>query len=653
MPHGHRLRSGHRVMEGPLRQELQDLCLPHCHPYGGTGVEVDVSGKSFFTQLSQLKDDKDIDMVAQGGGGYLKVKPHIFTLTTPPVDGGANLSIKMSWSQKLLYRNGEFALDIPFKFPEFVIPPGKKYLKKEKIQLNVNSGLGTEILCKATSHPLKELRNQEGKLGFQYEGDVANWSSTNFSFSYAVSSSQIHGAVISQSPSVDDVDQREIFSVYLLPGNQRSRKLFRRDVVFVVDISGSMQGKPLDDTKNVLSEALSKLDPEDSFCIIAFNGQTYASSTSMKSATKEAVEMAIEWIGINFIAGGDTNILPPLNQAIELLSNSKGSIPIIFLVTDGAVEDERQICDVMKKRLANEDAISPRIYTFGIGSFCNHYFLRMLAMIGRGQYDAAYDIDLVEPRMQNLFTRCSSVILTNITLETLDDLDDVEVLPSHSPDLSSASPLTVSGRFRGNFPETFKVKGLSADMSNIVIDLKVQDAKDIPLDRVCAKEQIELLTAQAWLSENKKLEDKVAKLSVQTGAASEYTRMVIVEKEIAAQQKASKKSQSKQKDSESLKMILPHSLCVGFGNLVATADNTAPGSEEPKLPEAAEIFVKAASNCCGSMCNHCCCMACIRCCSHINPQCANVLTQLFTGLACAGCLGCCAELCCGRGNGGS
>ena len=87
--------------------------------------------------------------------------------------------------------------------------------------------------------------------------------------------------------------------------------------MFVVDISGSMEGKPLDHTKNVLSEALSKLDPEDSFCIIAFNGQTYVSSTSLKSATKEAVELAIEWIGINFIAGGETNIMPPLNQVLS------------------------------------------------------------------------------------------------------------------------------------------------------------------------------------------------------------------------------------------------------------------------------------------------------------------------------------------------
>ncbi|CAN6699127.1 unnamed protein product [Malus baccata var. baccata] len=589
-------------------------------------------------------------------GGFLRVKPHIFTLTTPQVNGGANISIKMSWSQKLSYSNGNFSLNVPFTFPEYVIPPGKKYLKKEKIQLNVNSGVGTEVSCKTASHSLKELRgiSQVGKLGFLYEADVLNWSNTDFNFSYTVSSSHTHGAVLVQSPPMHDIDQREIFSVYLLPGNEQSRKVFRRDVVFVVDISGSMQGKPLDDVKNVISAALSKLHPEDSFCIIAFNGQTFLSSTSMKSATKEAVERAIEWIGINLIAGGDTDILPPLTQAIEMLSNTRGSFPIIFLVTDGSVQDERQICDAMKNRLTEAGPIAPRIYTFGIGTFCNHYFLRMLAMIGRGQYDAAYDIDLVESRMQNLFTRASSVILSNIAVETLDDLDDVEVFPSHIPDLSSESPLTVSGRFRGKFPSTLKVKGLLPDMSNIEINLKLQDAKDIPLDKLCTKGQIELLTAQAWYGDNKKLEDKVAKLSLQTNVVSEYTRMVILHKELSGSQEASKKSCTNiTKDSEK-PMLLP-TLSVGFGNLVATAENIPPGSEEQKLPEAAEIFVRAASSCCGAIWNRCCCMACIQCCSKVNPQCATVFTQLFTGLACAGCLNCCAFCwrgCCG-GDGGS
>ena len=75
-----------------------------------------------------------------------------------------------------------------------------------------------------------------------------------------------------------------------------------------------MRGRPLDDTRNVLSAAISKLDPEDSFSVIAFNGDTYLFSSSLEFATKEAVERAVEWMNVNFIAGGDTNISVPLNK---------------------------------------------------------------------------------------------------------------------------------------------------------------------------------------------------------------------------------------------------------------------------------------------------------------------------------------------------
>lgn len=84
--------------------------------------------------------------------------------------------------------------------------------------------------------------------------------------------------------------------------------------MFVIDISGSMRGKLIDHTKNALSAALSKLNPHDSFSIIAFNGEIYQFSKSMKLVSKDAVERAIEWINMNFIEGGDTNILYPLNM---------------------------------------------------------------------------------------------------------------------------------------------------------------------------------------------------------------------------------------------------------------------------------------------------------------------------------------------------
>lgn len=86
----------------------------------------------------------------------------------------------------------------------------------------------------------------------------------------------------------------------------------------MVDISGSMRGKPLEDTKNALLAALSKLDPKDSFNIIAFNGETYLFSTSMELATKGAVERATQWIGVTLIAEGSTDILLPLTKVFFL-----------------------------------------------------------------------------------------------------------------------------------------------------------------------------------------------------------------------------------------------------------------------------------------------------------------------------------------------
>ncbi|KAJ4834720.1 hypothetical protein Tsubulata_007676 [Turnera subulata] len=616
------------------------------------GVEVEVSRKVYTTELIAVDDDKkDLDKETRHeNGGFLT--PYIFTLAIPKVDGGTNISITMNWMQKLLYHDGEFSLLVPFNFPDYVTPPVKKLPKKEKILVNVNCGTGSEILCKKTSYPFKEVRREAGRLGLVYEAEVLTWTHNDLALSYDVSSGHIFGGVLLQSPPMHDVDQREMFCVYLFPGGQQSKKVFRKEMVFVVDISGSMEGKPLEDTKNELSAALLKLDPKDSFNIIAFNGETYTFSSSMQLASEQAVDRAVQWMDANFIAGGGTDILVPLNKAIGMVSGTHGSIPMIFLVTDGAVKDERHICDVVKNHQTREEAMSPR-------TFCNHHFLRTLAMISGGQYNAAYDIDSIESQMQKWLSGASSIVLGNISIDAFDDLEEVEVYPSLIPDLSSEIPWIISGRYKGNFNDTPKVKGVLGDLSNFVIDLKIQEAKDTPLNQISAKQQIDLLTAQSWLSQNKQLEKKVSSISIETGIASEYTLMTLLETEGGNQATESSGSHKSKHKSDSSKVgvqgqrrrILLQNLGVGFGNLTATADNIPPGVEQPKLPEAAEIIIKAASNCCGKMFSHCCCMCCIQCCNRMNDQCATVLAQLCTALACFGCVECCTSLCCGDSQG--
>ncbi|KAL0704560.1 hypothetical protein Bca4012_070985 [Brassica carinata] len=626
------------------------------------GVEVEIPRKSYTTQLITAEDGHELEKTAQPqSGGFLK--PNIFTITIPQVmsevsaqrvDGGTNLSIKMSWSQKLTYNEGEFFLDIPFHFPEYVTPAVKKISKREKIYLSVNAGTGTEVLCKGCSHPLKEKMRNAGKLRFSYEADVLKWSNTDFSFSYTASSSSIVGGLFLQSAPVQDVDQREIFSFYLFPGKQQRTKAFKREVVFVVDISKSMTGKPLENVNNAISAALSKLNPGDSFNIMTFSDDTSLFSTSMEPATPDTVERGIEWMNKNFVVADGTNVLPPLEKAVEMLSNTRGSLPMIFFVTDGSVEDERHICDAMKKRLASAGSVCPRIHTFGLGIFCNHYFLQMLANLSRGQHESVYNTDHIEERLDKLFTRALSTVLLNITIEPLQNLDEIEVYPSNIPDLTSASPLMIYGRYRGKFPENVKANGLLGDMSSFSADLTVQSAKDIPLDKVFAKNVIDLLTAKAWFSEDKQLIEKITKLSIQTGVPSEYTRMIQLEnteEALKPSDTGGKKQTGRNGEKQKLisRTIPLQNFGIGFGDTTVTRENVPPGFGEQRAPDAAEKFVKAASSCCVSLCNKCCCMCCVQCCTKLNDQCVLVFTQLFTALACIACFECCSNVCCACG----
>ncbi|GER53596.1 inter-alpha-trypsin inhibitor heavy chain, partial [Striga asiatica] len=634
------------------------IAVPMGEEVSVLGVEVESPFKSYSTQLISLEDTADAANVASSKDGFL-IRGCIYTLKIPQVDGGTMLSIKVSWSQKMLYENGEFCLNMPFTFPSHVIPMVKNLSKKEKIVVNVNSVAGTEVLFQCTSHPLKNIGQEGTKVGFSCEREVSVWSMADFRFSYNVSSSEINGGLLLQSPSLHDFDQSEMFCFYLYPGKSISKKYgatlqaFRKEVVFLVDISASMQGSPIEHVKSALLAALSKLDPADTFNIIAFNGNSLLFSPSLVQATTKMIEKASEWTKMSFVAEGGTNISTPLNQAINMFSKTGGLLPIIFLITDGAVEDEKDICDAMRGHLMKGGLTTPRICTFGIGSYCNHYFLQMLAQIGRGHYDAAPDIGWsqtfgiilygsINSRLERLISNASSVILADLSIDALKHLDSLEIYPSLIPDLLSGCPLFISGRYSGKFPDSIDIGGTLPDLSNFEINVKVRNAKDIQIDRVFAKRQIDALTANAWFSGSKQLEEKAMKLSLLMGVPSEYTSMILVETNKGKLPSKSKTMPEEKAEATGQKIIYLRGLGLGFGSIEATVENRPPEHAEPKLYETSEKILKAATDCCSRMVDCCCCMCFIQFCGKLNDQCAVACTQLCSALACFGCI----EMCC-------
>ncbi|XP_062187035.1 uncharacterized protein LOC133890600 isoform X2 [Phragmites australis] len=626
------------MIAGAVQSQLFDLS-------DWAGAEVTIRNRSYNTQVIEVEDHTMENNAKTDSGGLLM--PQLFLLTIPQVEGGADIFATFRWSQKLLYDNGCFTVDIPFRFPYFVNPLLKVFMKREKIQLNVNSGFSKEVLLQGTSHPLKEKGRQGDKLSFLHEAIVENWSSKDFNFSYSVYSGDLSGGVLVQPSTLRDYDDRDRFCIFLLPGSGK-RKVFRKAVVFIVDTSGSMRGKPLDNVKNVVSTALSELVQGDYFNIITFNDELHSFSSCLEQVNDKAIASATDWMNSNFVAEGGTDIMHPLSEAMALLSSTHDVLPQIYLMTDGSVDDEHNICQTMKTEIINRGSRSPRISTFGLGSYCNHYFLRMLASIGKGHYDAALETGSIESRMLSWFRRASSTIVANIFIDAAAHLDEFEVDSEYIPDISAKSPICVSGKYQGKFPETVKAKGYLADMKEILIELKVQHIKEIPLDKVLAAQQIGLLTAKAWLSADKQLERKVIKLSIQNSILSEYTSMVLLQtnlEKVDATQKVKQKLKGHKGPDEPLRIPL-HGLRLGFGDKAATNENLITGFEDVKQPEKLQILTKAAG-CCSRLADCLCCMCCIKACNRMNDQCAILMVQVCAALSCLGCYECCTKVCCG------
>ncbi|ONM59604.1 inter-alpha-trypsin inhibitor heavy chain-related [Zea mays] len=194
------------------------------------GAEVTVGRRSYNTQVIEVEDHTLEKHAKIESGGLLQ--PHLFFLTIPQVEGGADICATFQWSQKLLYDSGRFSVDIPFRFPYFVNPLPKVFMKKEKIQLTVHSGFSKEILLQGTSHPLKEKSRQGDKLFFHHEAIVENWSIKDFNFSYNVYSGDLSGGVLVQPATLCDYDDRDMFCIFLLPGSGNRKGIWKSSCVY-------------------------------------------------------------------------------------------------------------------------------------------------------------------------------------------------------------------------------------------------------------------------------------------------------------------------------------------------------------------------------------------------------------------------------------
>lgn len=229
-----------------------------------------------------------------------------------------------------------------------------------------------------------------------------------------------------------------------------------RDLVFVIDTSGSMHGVSIQQAKRALQLALTGLRPVDRFNVIQFNSITDALFTSSVAATGENVDRARNYVD-KLQANGGTEMRPALQRALPSTDASSHLRQVIF-ITDGSVGNEAELYSLIENHLGDA-----RLFTVGIGSAPNGWFMRKAAEAGRGTYVTISALHEVNEKMGRLFRKLERPQVTDIVVEWPDGVE-AEPYPATVPDLYTGEPVVIKARLkrapRGG--DQLKISGRSA-----------------------------------------------------------------------------------------------------------------------------------------------------------------------------------------------
>ncbi|MBH0071755.1 marine proteobacterial sortase target protein [Pseudoalteromonas sp. NZS127] len=289
-----------------------------------------------------------------------------------------------------------------------------------------------------------------------------------------------------------------------------------RETVFVVDTSGSMHGQSMEQAKNALFYALSLLDSNDSFNIIGFDNVVTLMSDKPLVASGFNLRRAERFI-YGLQADGGTEIQGALDAVLDG-SQFDGFVRQVIFLTDGSVSNEDALFKSIQAKLGDS-----RLFTVGIGSAPNSFFMRRAADVGKGSFTFIGSTSEVQPKMQQLFDKLAHPAITNLALSD-ENGNSLDFWPSPLPDLYFNEPIMVAIKL--NNASNVILNGQTAQ-GPISINLNIQagsNAKGIA--KLWARQKIKSLLL--YNSQNA-VKDEVQQLALTHQLLSPFTAFIAIE----------------------------------------------------------------------------------------------------------------------------
>ncbi|MFB2653928.1 marine proteobacterial sortase target protein [Shewanella seohaensis] len=306
-----------------------------------------------------------------------------------------------------------------------------------------------------------------------------------------------------------------------------------RELILVIDTSGSMAGDSIIQAKNALRYALRGLRPQDSFNIIEFNSDVSLLSTTPLPATATNLAMARQFVN-RLQADGGTEMAQALNAALprkafNTASGEDKSLRQVIFMTDGSVGNESALFELIRNQIGDN-----RLFTVGIGSAPNSHFMQRAAELGRGTFTYIGDVDEVEQKISQLLAKIQYPVLTDLQVR-FDDGSVPDYWPAPIPDLYRGEPVLISLKRHPREPQELVISGRQGHKNwQQSLSLQANVATDVAqpaagLDLLWARKQIAALELSKNGANDDKVKQQVTALSLNYHLVSPYTSLVAVD----------------------------------------------------------------------------------------------------------------------------
>jgi Ca-activated chloride channel homolog len=522
-----------------------------------------VGDRTVKGKILRREEAEAVYEAAKAGGQVASLlnqqRPNIFTQSVANIMPGEQVKITISYVETLKYENGSYAFVFPMVVgPRYIpgspsesaspsggngfsgdtdqvpdasritpqpVPKGMRVGHDISLDINLDAGVPIDSLSSG-SHPVETERSGASQARVRLK-DNSVIPNKDFILRYDVAGSNITDALLTHR-----ADKGGFFTFILQPPERiTTEDVTPKELVFVLDTSGSMSGFPIEKAKETMRLALNSLYPGDTFNLITFAGDTHVLFPQPVPVSPANLQKAQAFLAGRAGMGG-TEMMQAIKTALDP-SDSQTRMRIVCFMTDGFVGNDMEIiAEVAKHRNA-------RVFAFGIGSSVNRFLLDKMAEYGRGEVEYVGLNDDGSAAARRFHERVRNPLLTDISIDW-NGLPVTDVYPERISDLFGAKPVTLTGRYTAPASGTFRLKGKMSGrdfVREIPVTFPESMAHHDVLASLWARSRIDNLMGQDYAGMQQgamrpDLKETITNLGLEFRLMTQFTSFVAVEEMI-------------------------------------------------------------------------------------------------------------------------